>query len=159
MKKLLFKFLPLLAVTILLISCGSSNKKEEQNTNATKTDVKKVYDVSSLVGKNIDEIRSVLGKPSDEEIEPTKQQMEMNFDSWDNNFDKDGKTLLITFNPQDRKVIDFFISTDDPSGTTDDYSDLLKICNVTDDNSAYKIEPVPTIKDDTRFTGIKIVPN
>ena len=151
MKKLLFRFLPFIAVAILLTSCGSSSKKEEQNKN-----IKAVYDVPSLVGKNIDEVRKALGKPSDKDIEPTKQQMDMNFDSWDNSFEKDGKTLLVTFNPQDRKVTDFFISSEDPSGASEDYSDLLKICNVTEDDSNYSIEPVPVLNDATKYTGIKI---
>ena len=158
MTKILFKCFQLIAATTLLISCGSSSSTEPTTTTTiTKTDIKAVYDVPSLIGKNIDEIRKVLGKPSDKEIEPTKLQMKMKFDSWDNSFEKDGRTLLVTFNPQNRQVVDFFIETTDPIGSTSDYSELLKICNVTNDNPKYSIEPVPTIKDNTKYTGIKIV--
>ena len=158
MTKILFKSFQLIASIILLTSCGSSSSTEPTTaTTIAKTDIKVVYDVPSLIGKNIDEIRKVLGKPSDTEIEPTKLQMKMKFDSWDNSFEKDGRTLLVTFNPQNRQVVDFFIETTDPSGSTSDYSDLLQICNVTNDNPKYSIEPVPTIKDNTKYTGIKIV--
>jgi len=159
MNKILFKSFQLIAATILWTSCGSSSSTEPTTTTAstTKTDIKSIYDVPSLIGKNIDEIRKILGKPSDKEIEPTKLQMKMKFDSWDNSFEKDGRTLLVTFNPQNRQVVDFFIETTDPSGSTSDYSDLLQICNVTNNNSKYSIEPVPTIKDNTKYTGIKIV--
>jgi hypothetical protein len=158
MTKILFKTFQLIVATILLTSCGSSSSTEPTaTTSITKTDIKAVYDVPSLIGKNIDEIRKVLGKPSDKEIEPTKLQMKMKFDSWDNSFEKEGCTLLATFNPQNRRVADFFIETTDPSGSKSDYSDLLQICNVTNDNPKYSIEAVPTIKDNTKYTGIKIV--
>ena len=158
MTKILFKTLQLIFIVILLNSCGPSNSTEPTTTTTiAKTDIKAVYDVPSLIGKNIDEIRKVLGKPSDKEIEPTKLQMKMKFDSWDNSFEKDGRTLLVTFNPQNRQVVDFFIETTDPSGSTSDYSELLKICNLTNDNPKYSIEPVQTIKDNTKYTGIKIV--
>ena len=157
MTKILFKSFQLIAAIILLTSCGSSSSTEPTTTTIPKTDIKAVYDVPSLIGKNIDEIRRVLGKPSDKEIEPTKLQMKMKFDSWDNGFEKDGRTLLVTFNPQNRQIVDFFIETTDPSGSTSDYSDLLQICNVTNDNPKYSIEPVPAIKDKTKYTGIKIV--
>ena len=83
--------------------------------------------------------------------------MKMKFDSWDNSFEKDGHSLLVTFNPQNRQVTDFFIETTDPSGSTSDYSDLLQLYNVTNDNTKYSVEPVPTLKDNTKYTGIKIV--
>ena len=157
MATILFKSFQLIAATILWTSCGSSSSTEPTTTSFNKTDIKAVYDVPLLIGKNIDEIRKVLGKPSDKEIEPTKLQMKMKFDSWDNSFEKDGRTLLVTFNPQNRQVVDFFIETTDPSGSTSDYSELLQICNVTNDNPKYSIEPVPTIKDNTKYTGIKVV--
>ena len=140
-----------LAVLFLLISCETTTK------NTPQIDVKMVFDVPSLIGKNIDEIRQVIGMPSDgEQIEPTKQQMKMSFEYWDNSFEKDGKTLLITFNPQNRKVKEFFISTNDPSGATEDYSDLLLICNVTKNSPEYRVEPVPSISNNKQFTGIII---
>ena len=156
MTKLLFTTLQLIVVSMLWTSCGS-NSAEPASTNNQKATIKVIFDVSSLIGKNIDEIRKILGKPSDKEIEPTKLQMKMKFDSWDNSFEKDRHSLLVTFNPQNRQVVDFFIGTTEPSGCTSDYSDLLQICNVTNENSKYSIEPVPTIKDNTKFTGIKIV--
>jgi len=157
MTKLFFKSLQFIAVVVLLTSCGSSNSTELTSAIIPKATVKAVFDVPSLIGKNIDEIRKVLGKPSDKEIEPTKLQMKMKFDSWDNSFEKNEHTLLVTFNPQNRQVIDFFIGTKDPNGSTSDYSELVQISNVVSDNSKYSVEPVPTLKDNTKYTGIKIV--
>jgi hypothetical protein len=155
--KLLSKTLKHLLILTMLASCGSPNSDEKKDSSTQKINTKFVFDVPSLIGKNIDEIRKVLGKPSENEIEPTKLQMKMKFDSWDNSFEKEGRTLYVTFNPQNRQVIDFFIGTTDASGSTSDYSDLFQICNVTNDDSNYTIEPVPTIKDNSKYTGIKIV--
>ena len=153
MTKNLFKSILLIATTILCTSCGTSSTPEP-TTNVAKTEIKAVFDVPSLIGKSIDEVRKVLGKPTDKDKEPSKLQKKMNFDTWDNTFEKEGHTLLVTFNPQNRKVTDFFIET---SSLTSDYSDLLQLCNVTNDNKNYLIEPVPSIKDNTKYTGIKIV--
>lgn len=141
---------------IIFTSCGSS---PEVNKNPVITNIKVVFDVPALIGKNIDEIRKVLGKPSDKEMDPSKLQKKNKFDTWDNSFNKDGKTLLITYNPQNRKVTDFFIESTDRSGASENYADLLSICNVTRDNAKYLIEPVPVINDNTKYTGIKIIPN
>ena len=152
--KLFIKNLPL--ILLILSSCGQTNSNTSKTTNVSKIEIKATFDVPTLIGKNIDEVRKILGNPSDNEIEPSRQQMKMNLDTWDNSFEIDGQTLLVSFNPQNRKVFDFFIETNDPSGSTSDYSDLLKVCNVDENNSNYIIEAVPTIKDNSKFTGIKI---
>ena len=155
MKNFTLESLFIVLTIFLLPSCGNSNKTEGQQQ---QNDIKQVYDVSSLIGKNIDEIRELLGNPTDKEKEPSKSQMKMNIDTCDNSFQKDGETLLVTYNPQDRKVVDFFIQSNDPSGSTDDYSTMLKICNISEDNSSYNVEPVLSLKDESRFTGIRIIP-
>ena len=158
MKKILLLATILFTVVVVtLTSCGSSTSSNEQKVKSSKTNVNFVFDVPSLIGKDIDEVKKILGKPTDKNPEPTKQQMKMNFDTWDNSFEKDGHTLLVTFNPQNREVTDFFIDTSDPSGATTDYSDLLALCNVTNDNPKYSIEPVPALNDNSKFTGIKII--
>lgn len=118
-----------------------------------------VFDVPSLVGKNIDEIRQVLGAPADKELtEPTQQQLSLGMKEWDNTFEKDGKALLVTYDAKSRKVVDFFISTDDPSGKTKDKKHLLEMGNVKDGNPEYRIEFVKTLIDPNYYTGVKIIP-
>lgn len=117
--------------------------------------VEMLFDIPSLIDKNIDEIKKVLGKPS-VDTEPTKLQLEMDFKEWDKTFIKDGYELLVTFNPKTRKVIDFYIGTKDPSGKTKNYKDLLQVTNVENNLSTVIIEPVKIIKDPTYFNGIKI---
>jgi len=162
----------LLFVVFILASCGGSPNPAENNANATipintvtpaaVTDtaankkpntvkIKPAFNIPALMGKSIDKVRRILGHPSDQSIEPTSDD-----DEWNNLFTKHGYDLLVNFNPKTREVTDFFIGTLDPTGATDDYSDLIAICNLKENSSNYNIEPVPSIKDNTRYTGIKI---
>lgn len=119
-----------------------------------------IFDIPSLIGKNIDEIRTALGSPADKEMtEPNQAQLQLGTKEWDNTFEKDNKELLVTFNVKERTVIDFFISTDDPSGQTKDKTHLLELGNLSTSSNTYKIEYVKTIKDPSQFTGVKIIPN
>jgi hypothetical protein len=132
------------------------NKKANEKANE-RTEVKIVFDVPSLLHKNIDEIRNILGKPVDAEmLEPTKEQMDMNFESWDNNFEKNGCSLLVTFNPQTRKVIDLFISTT-TGNKIENTDDLLLQGNLKDDATEYKVETVLAFKSQ-EINGITITP-
>jgi len=99
-----------------------------------------------------------LGKPTDTDKEPSKLQMKTEgFNEWDNSFEKGGYTLIVTFNPHSRNVIDFFITNED--GDFTDPSLLNKICKVVEGSSDYTLQPVKEIKDPTRYTGLKIIPN
>lgn len=120
--------------------------------------IKDIFGIPSLVGKNIDEIRMVLGQPADKELEPNQAQINLGATEWSNSFMKDGKELLVTYNVKSRKVVDFFIDTNDPSGQTKDKQQLLKLNNLTENDPRYKIEFVKVINNPTYFTGVKIIP-
>ena len=146
-----------LITSILLVSCGNENSNQSTTeTLVTEKKMEMLFDVPSLVNKNIDEIKEVLGKPSSD-TEPTELQLKTGFEEWDKTFEKDGYELLITYNPKTRKVIDFFIATNDPSGKTKKYNDLLQVTNVEENSSIVIVEPVKTIQDPNFFTGIKIM--
>ena len=110
------------------------------------------FDVPSLIGKNVDEIRQVLGAPIDQDLaEPSAEQRNLGVDEWDNSFRKDGHEILVTFNPNTRKVIDYFLSGDVRDK-------LLEIGNLKSSDSKYNIESVKSFKDSSAITGIKITP-
>jgi hypothetical protein len=114
-----------------------------------------VFDVPSLLGKSIDEIRSVLGDPIDGvQTEPTTEQIALGADEWNNTFAKSGEELLVTFNPTTRVVVDFFIATRDPSGTTSDIQHVLDVGNLTESASNYTVRPVKALMDPSVFTGV-----
>lgn len=128
------------------------------NTNTPQAQASVVFDLETLTGKNIDQIKTVLGQPKDGSLsEPNADQVALGTTQWDNTFEKDGYELLVTFNPDTRSVIDFFLATNDPSGMTKDIQSLKQMLNV-ESTSNYTVEPVKTIKDPTSYTGVKATP-
>jgi len=129
--------------------------------SSTQTEVPEqttVFDLEALYGKNIDEIRVALGDPTDGEwIEPSAAQIEMGTTEWNNTFKKDGYELLVTYKVESREVIDFFVSTNDPSGLTKDIENLKDVLNVKS-SSTYTVEPVEAMIDPSSYTGIIATP-
>lgn len=121
----------------------------------TTTQQAAVFDVPTLVGKNIDEVRTELGTPTDKDAEPTAQQMQFGTTEWYNSFDKDGRSLLVTFNPSTRQITDFFISaTNDATNT----QSLLAVGNLTENDPRYSVEFVKALQNPSEYTGVKVVP-
>lgn len=147
------------AITLLLVAFTLSACPKPAPAPVARVKVPSVFDVPALMGENIDGVRKVLGKPSDDSqyLEPTGEQMSMGLDTWDNNWSKGGYNLLVTFNPQTGLVTDFFIAAE-TNAEQRDWNRLLPIGNLTKADSSYYIERVRSLKDRSRSTGIKIVP-
>jgi hypothetical protein len=109
------------------------------------------FDVPGLLRKSIDEIRNNLGRGADRDLEPTSLQLNMGVDEWSNSFEKDGKELLVTFNPKTRRVVDFFIS-----GTN--RQEVLRFGRLSTSSEEYDIEYVKAIRDPSQITGVKVLP-
>lgn len=130
----------------------------QENNEVIKTEISYVFDLEALYGKSITEIRAVLGEPVDKFKDPTPEQMSPSgATEWDNTFEKGGFELLVTYNANTGKVIDFFISTNDPEGWTRDVEPLKRVGNVAN-SSNYTIDPVEALRDSSYFTGIIITP-
>jgi hypothetical protein len=111
-----------------------------------------IFDIPSLIGKNIDEVRGVLGSSVDAERdmeEPNADQLSLGTKQWDNTFSKDNQELMVTFDVKSRKVIEFFLAGDSKEK-------LLEVGNLEDGNSNYSIESVKALKDSSKITGIVI---
>ena len=145
-------FIFLLLGSMTAPSQGTQNNQVGTNNKSTKLEY--VFDVPSLVGRNVDEVRSVLGEPTDKDKEPTALQSQMGVDEWQNTFTKEGRELLVTYNPTTRKIVDFFISKN--NADTDD--SLLEAGNLTEQDSRYKIEFVKALRNPSEFTGVKVMP-
>lgn len=130
--------------------------EEENLEGLTAQEVTVVFDLETLYGKNIDEVREVLGTPTDADPEPSDLQIEWGTTEWWNSFKKDGYELTVTFDVPTRKVKDFFLSANDPSGPdglTKNTELLEKLLNVKDSPN-FTIEPVQALKDPSYYTGI-----
>lgn len=122
-----------------------------------KKELKQVFDVPSFLGKNIDQLKTVLGAPS-KDSEPTKQQVSAGVDQWDKTWTKDGEDLMVTYDVKTRKIIDFFIDTTDPSGLTTDKEYLAAVGNIKTGQEAYDVEFVEALNNPGKYTGVKVTP-
>ena len=149
---------------IIFLGIVGKNTPTQQPTSQVKVEKQEeariafVFDIPSLIGKNIDEIKKDLDSYKKKSLEPTSDQIKLGVKEWDVEFEKDGKSLLVTYDIATKRVKDFFISSDDPSGKTKDKNHLLELGNLKENDSRYKIEFVKTLKDPSSFTGVKISP-
>lgn len=130
-----------------------SNQNINNNTTIASVQQSSVFDLETVKGKSIDEIRTIFGTPTDGEmIEPTAIQKSTTTE-WSNSFEKEGYSLLVTYNPNTRSIIDFFLSSDGPTGQDlQKMKDALNVANST----SYIVEPVKALKDPSTYTGIKV---
>lgn len=157
-------------IVIVIIAGGGGKEKQttaqpsptvsQQTQQPTVQEQRKtfVFDVPSLTGKNLDEVKAALSAYQKKTLEPTKEQIRLGVKEWEVEFEKDGKSLLVTYEIATRKIKDFFISTDDPSGKTQDKKHLLELGNLKEDDPKYKVEFVKVFKEPDYFTGVKVVP-
>ena len=119
-----------------------------------ETSKKIAFDVPTLIDKNVDEIKTILGKATSD-TEPTKVQLDAEITEWDKTFEKDGYELLVTYDAKTRKVVDLFISNND-AAKKNDYDDLLQATNLVDEPSSLNIEKVNPISNPDELNGIKV---
>jgi len=146
---------------ILLLFFSSSSpknrEKKSQNINTPQPATQSyVFDMPTLIDKDLEELETILGEPRG--LNPTEQQISLGIKEWEKVFIKDGKELLVTYKILNNEIIDFFISTDNPSGITQDKEHLLELGNLKENDEKYSLEFVKAIKNPSYFTGIKVIP-
>ncbi|RYE13036.1 MAG: hypothetical protein EOP34_09690 [Rickettsiales bacterium] len=111
------------------------------------------FDVPALIGKNIDEVRKVLGKPSSpiaNRIEPSNPKEE----SFENDFEKNSEILTADFNTKSRRISRLSIF---PSEDYNNLKDIMKIGNLDAiETPQYYIEGRHPILSNTDLSGIDI---
>ena len=146
----------MLVVIVVLGLMGSTATDSPTPTPAPEQTQAATFDIPSIVNKStIEEVKAVLGQAAHDE-EPTAEQLPGTKEWWIT-YEKDGQDLTVTYNPQTRKVIDFFISTDDPGGATNDTARLLSIGNLQGNSEDYAVEFIRALKGGG-YTGVKVTP-
>lgn len=143
----------ILAIILLIIIIPGSPKKDPV---VQSVDQKVIFDVPSLVGKNVTEIVTILGTPSSNDV-PKEEQLLSNRE-WDMSFQKDGFQLLVTYNYDTKVVKDFFVGGDDQTYENRDTERMIKMTNTKENDPRYTVSFVKAYKDPSRFTGILITP-
>ncbi len=152
-KKSFYFIVVFLFVIGIIFAVSSSNNHIDQNTAPNKTNLAHndyVFDVPSLIWKNINELRKSFWKDFSDSTDPTSLQLKWTSE-WSNTITKSWLDLLITYNAKTRKIIDFFLDWDEK------YK-IMQIWNLSDSDNNYSIEDVHALVDPSKITGIKIIP-
>lgn len=154
------RLIVLIIIIAAIAGCGEKKQTTQPQQTPTVQEQKvAAFDVPALVGKSLDELKATLSGYQKKTLELTEEQIKLGAKEWEAEFEKDGKSLLVTYEISTKKVKDFFIGTDDPSGETKDKAHLLALGNLKEDDSRYKVEFVKALADPAYFTGVKVVPN
>jgi hypothetical protein len=110
-------------IAIILIVIGSivsssideaRQKVEESNIEQTTSqqEIQKVFDVPSLIGKNLSELETILGVPNYNDAPPATYVKMSDIRTWEKTWNKDGYSLMVTYNIDTNKVIELFLGSD-----------------------------------------------
>ena len=141
----------LFSVFIIIISAiAGSSQTPTTSTNQVST---AIFDVPSLVGKDLTELIADLGTP-DENTEPTPLQTEHGTKTWEKAWKRDGYSLLATHDTSSTHVVDLFLGADSDAvfEKFKDTDNILKAGNLTQTDSQYSVEFVKA-KNASGYTG------
>ncbi len=125
---------------IVLLFCASC--KEQKPPQVT-------FDIPSLIGKNIDQVRKVLGRSEDTSPDPSRPSVK----GYTNHYHKNGQHLLIHFDPHTRKITRFYIHLYVPY---DNLEDVMKVGNLDSiETMNYIIEPSYSFL--RSYSGIEVI--
>ena len=124
----------------------------QQTSSASRVRTPMIFDVPSLIGMTVSEVKTALGKP-------TETSKRINADDHDAYilYTRDGQDLMVSYDYGSNIVRDFFLSTDDSSGKTQDTTRLMDRANLSDGDARYRVEFVKVLNDSSSYTGVKIV--
>lgn len=146
---------------ILVLLVGSENSTPSQTVANTNNSVAEtpanevpvaepntavIFDLPALYGKNTKEIREVLGV-STKDIDGYLT------------YEKEGYTLLISYDANSQKVKSFFVSPDEKEGEsqyTDDIETLKEVANVKT-TDLYSVQQIESLEEPGSYTGISVI--
>ncbi|PIR02863.1 MAG: hypothetical protein COX88_02170 [Candidatus Nealsonbacteria bacterium CG_4_10_14_0_2_um_filter_35_20] len=155
----------LLCVVVLGIGIGSPEEaREKAREAATETTTQKtekpavqeesqkeiVFDIPSLIRKNISEVKNILGKP-DSEFQPTKDQQSLGILPTAT-YQKDGYEIQIDYLSSTGDVAEIFLAKNSNSK-----SELLRAGNVDENSILYSVKLQLSLRPDiAKYTGVHI---
>ena len=150
------KYLILFLAFFLILAC-SSDKEETKEANKTKEAVSQTqdlsiqFDVDSLIGKRISEIKKILGPPSAEFI-PNQEQLKLDPKMTSSvEWHKNGVGISIDFKG-DQKINYIFVSNDISKYTK---QDLIKVANLNPNSKRYVIKEQNALRGQN-ITGLHV---
>ncbi|GAA3924860.1 hypothetical protein [Hymenobacter algoricola] len=154
-----FRYLPFVLLLSGIAACTgtqTASEKSSPDVGSVTSARPNALDMPALVGRNIDQLRRALGPPSEtrEEaigLEPTPEQMKATKgEDWINTFEKNGSTVVVTFNAKTRKVLDMVLI-----GSNED--ELMRRGNLSLTAPNYLVLPVTDPKNAKKVAGLRVV--
>lgn len=145
----------LLIILVIIVIDQFGNNSKTRTPSQKEEKYLTVFDFEALYGKNVDEIKTILGTPSSD-TEPTDSQKQI-VKEWEKLWQKDGYELLVTYNVASRRIVDYFVPTNDQSGATKDLRKLEAVVGAKKLIN-FRVLPVKTIEDPTKYTGVRVIP-
>jgi len=139
-------------VMFFIIALSSFLADSAPDKNLNPEDL--VVDAPHLLGLTIEQARTELGTPDDKQIEPTALQLSIGMDSWTNLFTVKEYSIQLDYSTKTREVTELFIATNDPSGATQNWKELLKITGLSENSNDYSVKPVEVLSKPGYYTGV-----
>ena len=119
----------------------------------TETRPSVAYDVPSLVGLSLTEIREKLGTPS-YDTEPNEQQIYLGVDTWEKSWDLGEYSIMATYDFKTKKVVDLFFGADTDAAFEQfkDTGNILAAGGLSTSDPKYSVEFVKA-KNAPGYTG------
>lgn len=114
--------------------------------------LKYVFDVPSLLAKNIDQVTALLGGSFQVDAEPTATALTAGHPTWERSFRRDTTLLFVTYHAQTRQIFHVFLST--AQQKTVRYASLLELGNLWGDEPRLVVEPRRANDDSGRYRGV-----
>jgi hypothetical protein len=153
-------YFALALLAALAPACSGSQMAGERSSPNTGTPetgrTAAIVDMPALVGRNIDQLRRTLGAPKETRaqaigLEPTAAQMKATRGrDWINTFERNGTTILVTFDAGTRKVRDLVLVGNDGDA-------LLRDANLSLTSTEYLVLPVMSPGNSTELIGMRVV--
>lgn len=144
---------------------AATDQPIQSTATPTPTPVTVLFDLSTAKGKTPEQIYTLLGQPTRKDAGPNAAQKALiaKGQTWEMNdeWEKDGQTLLLTHDYTTGVVTDFFLdcSENGTGSCPNNETTITKLkAQLNADVSGMRVEAVPTIKDETQITGIKLIP-
>ncbi|WP_426059002.1 hypothetical protein [Hymenobacter sp. B1770] len=146
----------------LLMSCAAteqptSDKPATSTAISSGMKVDRAFDVPALLGMNADQIAKPLtGQSIRPDHDRTPRELptggtEALYTYW-----RDTTALVVSYDPSTLHVNSYFIKT--KHSLTPDYTDLLKLANISKYDKRWNIEPIASVSHPQLYTGVKLVP-
>ena len=134
-----------LVVLLGLAGCGS------------RQDLAPAFDVPALLGKKMDEVRTILSTPATTAgPDGPAQSAEMGSQS----FKRDDQILTVTYKKSNNRVTSFQLGTEGDAlvRKEDKKNDFLVVGNLKADDARYSVEFVESAGKPFEYTGVKVIP-